>query len=75
MYKGLVSAYENINEAKAQTLANGNNVNNEKGLSKTQRDSINLSPEIISKEYPVLASSLNNLIKNVEKNVSDDLSK
>ncbi len=57
-------ASENIAEAKARALAEGEKLDGIEGLSQEKAPS--LSPEILSSQYPLFSSSLFNLIKNAE---------
>ena len=63
--QGLSSAAQCIAEANAICIASGNSTGGEwEGLDKTH--ALPLSPELLSQEYPLFASSLYNLIQNTE---------
>lgn len=67
LYMGFSSAQQSISEAKALSLALGNNNGRFEGLSKDKCP--RLSPEIISEKYPTYATSLFNLIQTTETNI------
>ena len=62
--QGLSSAAQSIAEANACCLAQGNSLGKLAGIDKEHL--ISLSPDIISAQYPLFASSLYNLIQNAE---------
>ncbi len=64
LYSGLSSAAQCIAESTASCIASQNKVPGIKCINK--EDMISLNPDIISKEYPLLASSLYNLIQSSE---------
>jgi transcriptional regulator with XRE-family HTH domain len=64
MQKGLSDASAAIAEARATAIASKENQSDLEGLTDDQR--LIFSPEILSKEYPLFASSLYNLIQNAE---------
>lgn len=62
--QGLSSAAQHIAEANAKCVAGGDDIGE---LEKLERDkALPLSPELLSEEYPLFASSLFNLIQNAE---------
>ena len=64
LYKGFSSSALSIADANASCIASGKSIGNMKGLKKDL--SIPLSPDTITKEYPLLSSSLYNLIQTSE---------
>lgn len=64
IHNGLASAAQCIAEANAQCIANGDDIEDLKGLEKDSAPT--LSPELISEEYPLFASSLFNVVQNAE---------
>ena len=66
-YQGLSSALQSILETHATQLANGSSADSFAGLS--ENDAPQLTPEIISREYPELAPSLYNLIQKTEEKI------
>lgn len=68
LQKGLSDATQSICEANANCLSNGIDIGNMKSLNSNK--SVCLSSELISERYPLLASSLYNLIQNSENRMN-----
>ena len=64
LQRGLSAAAQFIAEANAICIADGNDAGQLSGLNR--EDALALSPELISQQYPLFASSLYNLIQNAE---------
>lgn len=64
LQRGLSSAAMCIAESNANCLAQGGKVGSQPGLEKDK--ALPLSPEILSEQYPLFATSLYNLIQNAE---------
>lgn len=64
LYKGFSASALSIADANAACIASGKSIGNMKGLKKDF--SISLSPDTITKQYPLLSSSLYNLIQTSE---------
>lgn len=64
LQQGMASAAQCLAEAKAQCIAQGIGTKEWEGLKK--ENALSLSPEVISQQYPLFASSLYNLIQTAE---------
>lgn len=64
MHNGLCDASQSIAQANSECLAAGDTVDGQKGLKK--EDAPELSPEQLTKDYPLFATSLLNLVQNTE---------
>lgn len=62
--RGMSSAAMNIAEENITCICSGENVFNLKGINKNNK--VEITPEIISEDYPLIASSLYTLIQNTE---------
>ena len=71
--QGLSSAAQLVAEANASCIASGKALDDMNGLDKNHIAS--LSPEVISKNYPLFASSLYNLIQTSETRIKSNNSK
>ncbi len=67
MYSGLSDALQSIIEANAKQLASGKSADGFHGIDNIVAP--NLSPDIISRQYPELAPSLYNLIQKTEEKI------
>lgn len=66
--RALADAQMQVCEAVAQSLAKGYSVNGNAGVSNTEVFA--MSPEMLSKKYPLFASSLLNLVQSVEQRMN-----
>lgn len=67
LYSGMSTALQSIIETNARQIANGKPSDGFQGIDNTSAP--NLSPDIISKQYPELAPSLYNLIQKTEEKI------